>query len=73
MSVFFLKPVPLTAKSFFNLDADLKESPAELPEKNGSYYEICCVQAATDTIFKVIVLFSIAKVIVVYQNQDLCN
>jgi hypothetical protein len=48
--------VLLTAKSFFNLDADLKESPAELPEKNGGDDEISCVQAATDRIFKVVLL-----------------
>jgi hypothetical protein len=34
MFALLMKPVLLAAESLFNFNADKKESPAELPEKN---------------------------------------
>jgi len=41
MSVLFLQPVLFAAKSLFNLNADNKKSPAELPEKNSAKDKVC--------------------------------
>jgi len=43
MTVLFLQPVLLAAKSLLNLDADNEKSPAELPKKYSAKNKVCGV------------------------------